>query len=182
MIVLGIDPGKTIGAVKYDSEAARIVGLPLVTRSAPEVVEWQDHGFSDITAIERPVSYRGSGRDVSDACEQAGWILGSLGFLLPEMDGDGTGPLRSSLTGNPFGYALERRAVKRELSAAVGSSVEKDSGVWRALVDLHGGKDCRPNHKGGAKCPLPLHGVTSHARAALAVAWAAARIHEREGK
>ena len=51
-----------------------------------------------------------------------------------------------------------------------GTSAAKDANVWTALLDRFGGKAAAIGH---ARAPGPLHGVKSHARAALAlaVAW-----------
>lgn len=43
----------------------------------------------------------------------------------------------------------------------------KDSNIWQALLDRFGGKSAAVGLK---KTPGPLYGITSHARAALALA------------
>lgn len=57
-----------------------------------------------------------------------------------------------------------RRDVKLHLC---GSAKAKDTNIWQALLDRFGGKDVAVGKKAQ---PGPLHGVRSHARAALAVA------------
>ncbi len=57
-----------------------------------------------------------------------------------------------------------RKDVKLNLCQ---SHKAKDTNVWAAMVDRFGGKDAAVGKKA---TPGPLYGVTSHARAALAVA------------
>jgi hypothetical protein len=161
MIVLGIDPGKTIGLCLYDTVAARVLAAECCAEPGLDDAIHRLLPLADAVSVERPRMYGVGGNDIADACEQAGWIVRRCGGLLP----------RESLRGgaNTFGtvYALERRAVTAALSTATGQQVKGDAGVWAALVALHGGDECK--RKGGA-----LHGVASHARQALAVAWSVA--------
>jgi hypothetical protein len=102
-----------------------------------------------------------------------GWLLASLGASLPDS---------SAAIVHCGGdvHTLERRAVVSALTAAVGQSVTGDAGVWQALCTLHPGAAQRPVAAKPATRTKPavdaveagpLFGVSSHARAALAVAW-----------
>lgn len=58
---------------------------------------------------------------------------------------------------------LYRRDIKLHLC---GTARAKDAHIWQAIVDRYGGKE---SAIGSKKKPGPLHGVKSHARAALAL-------------
>lgn len=163
MIVLGIDPGKTIGLCLYDTVSASVLAAECCAETDLDDAIHRLLPRADTVSVERPRMYGVGGNDIADACEQAGWIVRRCGGLLPRK------PLHSGA--HTFGdvCALERRAVTSALSIATGQQVKGDAGVWAALVALHGGDDCK--RKGGA-----LHGVASHARQALAVAWAASAL------
>lgn len=60
-------------------------------------------------------------------------------------------------------YRMYRKEVKLHLC---GQSRAKDANIWQAIVDRYGGKEAAIGKK---KHPGPLYGVTSHARAALAL-------------
>ena len=195
MIVVGIDPGKTIGLCSYDSDAKRVVRC-LSTQDPVEALYWvEEFNVADPIGIERARIYRMGGGDVANTIEQVGWFLASLQADLPQgneaiIDCDGA-------------YTVERRAVVAALGDVVGKTVLKDGGVWAALCDLHPdamrapvagrpGKPAEPPRlRSGSKTQWtkgkpavaaieavpagPLYGVTSHCRAALAVAWTLAR-------
>ena len=80
-----------------------------------------------------------------------------------------------------FLYHFTRQQVIKQLSETMGQSVKTDAGVWSAMVDLHGGKGVADARKtktaeGG---PLALLSGKPHAKAALAVAWAARNLATR---
>ena len=163
MNTLGIDPGKALGLCLYDSTHARVLEAVVCTAAD---VDGHLHRLlprADMTAIERVRAYGLAGKTIADGIEQTGWLIRRCGGdCAPGSDERGIASWR--VDGRLV--SLERRAVLRALSDAVGSDVRKDAGVWAALVTLHGeGSD----KKGGC-----LHGVKAHARSALAVAWSVA--------
>lgn len=157
MITLGIDPGKAIGLCLYDGSRV----LEAVVCTAADVDEHLHRllPIADRVAIERVRAYGLAGKSIADGIEQTGWLIRRCGGACAPLSADVGGVL----SWGPRLWTLERRAVLRELSRAVGSDVRKDAGVWAALTTLHG-DGCTA--KGGS-----LHGVKAHARAALAVAW-----------
>ena len=177
MIIIGIDPGATIGVAVYDTT----VGKALYSgqyRNLLEVTHYveavrQTHVVRAI-GIERARIYGAGGASVANTIEQVGWLLASLGAGLP-TSGDAI-----QLCGNDV-YTLERRAVVKALSVEMGQSVKGDAGVWAALCRVHPDAVRRPvvGKPATRTKPAvdsveagPLYGVSSHARAALAVAWA----------
>lgn len=168
MIILGIDPGKAIGLCLYDSESKAVLSSEVCDARGVDAALHRLLPSAELIAIERPRIYGVGGREIADSCEQCGWLVrrcGGMAFSAPET---GLGGAIVSWGGPVF--TLERRAVLRALSDAIGQSVTKDAGVWQALVALHGEGSGK---KGGA-----LHGVKSHAKAALAVAWAAGEMRD----
>ena len=197
MKILGIDPGNTIGACLYDTEAKRVLfaGQYATPSEVLEVVhgtrEWG--GTIDKIAIERPRVYQMGGKDMANTIEQCGWLIAKLDSYLPAR-----GPDWVSDCGNNV-WAVERKAVIQALTEAVGQTVKGDPGVWAAMCRLHPDADRRPvagvpgrpaeppRLRAGSKTKWtqgkpaveaieaipagPLFGVSSHARAALAVAW-----------
>jgi len=191
MLVIGIDPGQTIGLCVYASDSRQVlqaaqahaVGDALAVFSAMR----QQYSVYCV-AIERPRIYSKGGSDIADTLEQFGALWASVGagtFAMPAESGcaapgayrvQGQG-LQSLLTR----WAVERRAVVAQLTAELGGTVKGDAGVWAALVDLHGGKgvaDVRATAKREAG-PLGLLAGLPHARAALAVAYAAAKLEDK---
>ena len=178
MIVIGIDPGNTIGLCVYDTEAKRSLfagqyTTPEMALNAIEGVKYWGLE-ADAIGIERARIYGAGGASVANTIEQVGWLLASLGAHLP----DGKDAIQEC--GARIIYTLERRAVVSALSDAVGQSVKGDAGVWQALCTLHPGAAQRPVAGKPATRTKPavdaveagpLYGVSSHARAALAVAW-----------
>lgn len=165
-LILGIDPGKTIGLCVYDDEARRVVTAEVCTAADVENAIHRLRPIVQWVAIERPRVYGMGGNDMADAIEQCGWLIrrcGGMPFAGPEPALGGAFTCRGGGV-----FACERRGVLKALSGAIGSDVRKDAGVWAALVTLHGEDSAK---KGGA-----LHGCKSHARAALAVAWTAAQV------
>lgn len=186
MVVIGIDPGQTIGLCVYASDSRQVLQAE------------QSHSVSDAlallgvmrhrhsvycVAIERPRIYSKGGSDIADTLEQFGALWASVGagtFAMPaELGCAAPGAYRSqSLITR---WAIERRAVVAQLTAELGGTVKGDAGVWAALVDLHGGKgvaDLRATAKREAG-PLGLLAGLPHARAALAVAYVAAALEDK---
>jgi hypothetical protein len=176
VIVIGIDPGATIGVAVYDTAAGRVL-YSAQYRDPLQVTHYvgavrQTHVVGAI-GIERARIYGAGGASVANTIEQVGWLLASLGASLPDS---------SAAIVHCGGdvHTLERRAVVSALTAAVGQSVKGDAGVWQALCTLHPGGGQRPVAGKPATRTRPavdaveagpLFGVSSHARAALAVAW-----------
>jgi len=173
-IIIGIDPGATIGLCVYDTTAGQALAS-LTTRDPVEAVGWVKLGADhDAIGIERARIYGAGGASVANTIEQVGWLLASLGASLPDSSA-------AIVRCGADVHTLERRAVVSTLSAAVGQSVKGDAGVWQALCTLHPGAAQRPVAAKPATRTKPaveaveagpLYGVSSHARAALAVAWA----------
>jgi hypothetical protein len=177
VIVIGIDPGATIGVAAYDTAAGRVL-YSAQYRDPLQVTHYvgairQTHAVRAI-GIERARIYGAGGASVANTIEQVGWLLASLNAHLP----DGKDAIQEC--GARVVYTLERRAVVSALTAAVGQSVKGDAGVWQALCTLHPGAAQRPVAGKPATRTKPavdaveagpLYGVSSHARAALAVAW-----------
>jgi hypothetical protein len=145
MNILGIDPGATSGFCVYDADARRALYSGKFSECAV---------FSGVNGprlagvanavVERPKGYGPTRPAVVDCAYVAGRIVERLcDFNVHE---------------------LTRIEVKNILRDATHGevSVKNDAGVWAALKLLHG-EGC--DKKGGS-----LYGVTSHARAALAVA------------
>ena len=163
---IGVDPGKTIGLCLYDDEAGKVLDAQEVTRvqdAADVVAVWWRETDYPRCAIEWPRFYAKGGNDIADTCAQAGalfWALG--GRLLPGE----TGVAKETV------LTLTRAQVIKALTRQMGQEVRGDAGVWAALCDLHGGKAAATARKIG--CLAALSGKP-HARAALAVAWAASQ-------
>jgi hypothetical protein len=128
---------------------------------------------AEVIGIERARIYGAGGASVANTIEQVGWLLASLGASLPDSSA-------AIVRCGGDVHTLERRAVVSALSGAVGQSVKGDAGVWQALCTLHPGAAQRPVAAKPATRSKPavdaveagpLYGVSSHARAALAVAW-----------
>ena len=176
MVIIGIDPGATIGVCVYDTTASKVL-FAGQHRDPVEAINHvrhldQEYGSAGI-GIERARIYGAGGASVANTIEQVGWLLGQLGALLPV----GTEAVQFCLSGV---YTLERRAVVKALSAEMGESVKGDAGVWQALCRLHpdavrrpvvGKPATRTRAAVEAVEAGPLYGVSSHARSALAVAW-----------
>lgn len=148
MIVLGIDPGATVGWCLYDDFAERVVEAGTLTDGEACGLNIQDIAKrSGHIVIERPRGYGPTRPQVVDC----GWIGGRI---FGEM-----------LALNFTIEALERIEIRKRLQVATNGimAVRNDATVWAALKLLHGGDGC--DKKGG-----PLYGVKSHARAALAAA------------
>ena len=167
MIILGIDPGKAIGLCLYDTDARRVV----VAESAEALtVDDALHRLlpaCDLVCIERPRVYGMGGNEMADTIEQCGWLIRRCGGMPVAATLDGVGG--AFLHWGDRVYTCERRGALKALSDVIGLDVRKDAGVWAALVTLHGGE-------GAAKKGGPLHGVRSHERAALAVAWSLGKV------
>ena len=186
MIIIGIDPGKTIGLVLYNTDARRAVKSTCVS-DAQTALRWvfaecrHGDGMAPI-AIERPRIYQSAGNELCDTIEQTGWLMAMLGGgYMPVARAAGVYLCPPIMADDCEVYLLERRAVVGALSATMGSTVRGDAGVWQALCALHPDAMRRPvngrpatRHRPAVEAVEagPLYGVNSHARAALAVAWA----------
>lgn len=180
MIVIGIDPGATIGVAVYDTVAKRAM-YSAQFHDPVEVTNYvgavrQTHIVGAV-GIERARIYGAGGASVANTIEQVGWLLGKLSANLPK-GGDAICDCRGRI------YTLERRAVVKALSVEMGQSVQGDAGVWQALCRLHPDAMRRPVKAVPATARKAaveaveagqLFGVSSHARSALAVAWALGR-------
>lgn len=187
MIVIGIDPGQTIGLCVYASDSRQVLQAAQAhsVNNALEIFDDMRIRFSVFhIAIERPRIYSKGGSDIADTLEQFGalWAsVGADGVALPAELGcaaPGAYRIQHSLLTR---WAVERRAVVAQLSAELGGTVKGDAGVWAALVDLHGGRgiaDLRATAKREAG-PLGLLAGLPHARAALAVAYVAAALEAK---
>lgn len=157
MIVLGIDPGETTGWCVYDTEARRVVASGNVQQAQ---LRWRELPYFDVVVIERPEGQGATRPQVVDCAWWAGQMYG----------------MAVALFYSPI-EALPRRAVVKALSTAVGTSLKGDAQVWWALCELHGGTEAARKGKAATKrapevTAGPLAGCQSHARAALAVAYA----------
>lgn len=147
MNILGIDPGATTGWCLYDSTRSRVIRAgEFPGHQFPEPTEWLAE--VDVAVIERPKGYGPTRPQLVDCGYVAGRIVGELRQFEAVRE-------------------LTRLEVCQALTAAMSGVVQcrNDSTVWAALLHMHGGE--LSGKKGG-----PLHGVKSHARAALAVAYA----------
>ena len=156
--VLAIDPGSAkSGVVLYDPIASSPVVFSKVIPNEQVLRCLKMYGLPGdddgvpivltgphVLAVEMIASYgMAVGAEVFDTCVWIGRFIEAWG-----------GEYRQVL----------RREVKLNLCASVKA---KDVNVWQAIVDRFGGKDAAVGRKAS---PGPLYGVSSHARAALAVA------------
>jgi hypothetical protein len=86
VIVIGIDPGATIGVAAYDTAAGRVL-YSAQYRDPLQVTHYvgavrQTHVVGAI-GIERARIYGAGGASVANTIEQVGWLLASLGASLP---------------------------------------------------------------------------------------------------
>ena len=189
MKILGIDPGKTIGLAVYDTREQAVTEASQA-RTVQEIAEYVRQalgaGRVDAFAIERPRIYSHAGNELADTIEQFGAVWRVCGGTAPmpaETQAVQAGVYRVEVSGWDFVrplYAVERRAVVRELYRVLGEDVRGDAGVWAALVELHGGRgtaDRRATRAEPAGVLGLLHGLP-HARAAFACAWAAGQIED----
>ena len=158
MLILAIDPGETTGWCLYDSVAACVLTggcFPGVSFDAPDIPR------PDFMLLERPKGYGPTRPQVVDCA----WTAGRLFERLPLV------------MGNMPIHAWTRHEVCKELTRACHGavSVRNDATAWAACKLLHGGDaaDSRAK-KATKKAPAspagPLGGITSHARAACALA------------
>lgn len=156
MKILAVDPGATTGWCVYDTEARRVLAAGQFRGDEVTDELQRARSSSDRVVLERPVAHGPTRPQVVDCA----WIAGRLA---------------ERLCAEP----LTRREVKLALTAATQRDVvvKDDATAWAALVLLHGeGSDAKPvTRKGVEVSPGGALGrVTSHERAAvaLAVAWA----------
>ena len=158
MLILGIDPGATTGWCLYDDNARTVLAAGLFDRhhTTQEMLDCCDgavcviEGFADVHAGIYPETVHAA-RTCGRIEEQLLRVTGAL----PEE--------------------ITRHDAKKVLHGAIYGEfpIKKDRDVWAALVLLHGeGSDRKPRKRKGVVVDAggPLGGVTSHARAALAVA------------
>lgn len=145
LTILGVDPGSTTGWCAYDATARRVIAADQFYQHEAPLAVIEAARAATHVVIERPVVYHGSPPAMGDACIVAGRLFQQFAASNPQW--------------------LTRAEVKKRLRVATECEfpVQKDRDVWFALKLLHGGEGC--DKKGG-----PLHGVRSHARAALAAA------------
>lgn len=150
MMIVGIDPGKTIGVCRYDTEGRRVVwaeNYPSVDAVIKLVLAYNN----DAVVIEKPVAHGPTRPDVVETA----WIAGII--------------YRACLPA----CAITRLDVKTALITATHNEVQvrNDATAWAALCLLHGGDAAglKATKKRPGGCLGP---ATGHARAALAAAYA----------
>lgn len=154
MRILALDPGATSGWCLYDRDVRRVL----------EAGKFRGEDFASIPirdlspdriVLERPVAHGPTRPQVVDCA----WVAGQLWRDCQNA----IGPDRAS--------HLTRLQVKQALTKATLGEVRvvNDATAWAALRLLHGGEGC--DRKKTKKHPAgPIGNVTSHERAALAVA------------
>jgi len=159
--VLGIDPGATTGWGIYDARTRRVVKAGKF-RGADADIEGSAYlSCVDVAVIERPVAHGPTRPQVVDCA----WFAGQLE--------------RDARQWADEVHVLTRLEVRQTLTEATHGVVRvvNDATAWAALRLLHGGDGCdrRPKVRKGVVIEEggPIGGVTSHERAALAlaVAW-----------
>lgn len=156
-MILGIDPGELWhGAVRYDWHGRRVLEAHKALSTADAIAFIRQHADStELLAVERVASYGISGASLLRTAENGGrfWQVG--------LD-----------AGLPVDLVYRREVLSR---LHVGPRGTKDSIVRQRMIELHGGgKEAAIGRKAS---PGPLYGVSSHAWAALAVAWVAGARH-----
>lgn len=157
MIVLGVDPGATTGWCVYDAVARRVVTSGQFPEHKCDILGCDGPEF-DVVVIERP---KGQGPTRPQVVE-CGITFGRLAAM---FEAAAHCPVEELL----------RYEVKSILSAATHGEihVKNDSTAWASLVLLHGdGSGSKARTRKGEIVELAgrIGGVTSHERAALAVA------------
>lgn len=149
LTVLGIDPGKAIGACAFDGEHVRpkaVAEFNALWDLLFEFCRWANNREERqaVVAIEGIVPYASQlSMDVIETCYQIGSILRACELLeLPTL-------------------LISRREIKSHL---LGRATGADADVRRALVDALG-------ESGTKKNPGATYGVTGHTWSALAVAY-----------
>ena len=158
MRILGLDPGTKTGWCVYDTDTRSAV-------AGGEFPEWRqdiDTGRVDAVVLERP---RGQGPTFPQVVE-AGIVFGYL--------------LRWAEQKWSVVDWLYRLDVKRALRDATMGEItpHNDTTVWAALKMLHGGHECDRKASKKLGPAGPLGNISSHARAACAVAYAWWRLKE----
>lgn len=178
MRIIGIDPGKTIGMVLYDSDARKVIdatemkGETALLGIRDFAHDWIHMDKVTAVAVEWPRIYSKAGNEVADTCIQTGmiwWMLGARG--MPFESGNWI------YQKGVYLHSITRQQVVKTLSETMGQAVRTDAGVWAAMLELHGGKGVadRRATKTIAGGPLALLSGKPHAKAALAVAWAVSK-------
>lgn len=175
--VIGIDPGsETSGLVvcRIDEALGDRVSVVMHANKAATLKEIRQtinryavefRCARVLVAIER-VAPGQSSWTLTRTSELYGRVCEMVHALDPGMDAERRGLF----------VGMTRRDVLRNLRV-VGRGAERDKLVRHRLIGMHGAD--RSEAVGSRKAPGPLHGVSSHAWAALAVA-IAARIKHRE--
>ncbi len=152
MLVVGIDPGpENCGLVLYDSDSERVVSSHKDMPVEQAIGALQYHASVDdigLVAIERVQSYGIAGASLLKTSE-------SVGRLWQAAERERM-PVR----------LFYRREILRSLDVTGKGS--RDALVRQRLIEIHGGT--REAAVGTKRSPGPLHGVSSHAWQALAVA------------
>lgn len=159
MRILGIDPGGKTGWAVYDTRARAVVQAGICEGAD---LPWGEIVQCDRAVIERPEAYGAARPQVVDCA----WVAGRL-YEAAHAHCETVGH-------------LYRREVVKLIGLALGVPVRGDAEVWRALCELHGGDGAdvrgRPaTKKTPAREQGPLGGCIAHAKAAVAVAYAAAQ-------
>lgn len=168
-MILGLDPGETSGWCLYDEVGRRAVGSgifetyhipPEIDGLIPPHAAGCDMGddcscsaADHIAVVERPKGYGKTFPQVVDCGYVCGRLVERIGRSMAVEE-------------------LLRVDVRKALSVATHGTIVaiNDATTWQAILQLHGGEQAAK--KGG-----PLHGVRSHARAALACAVAYSLLH-----
>jgi len=163
--ILGVDPGVTTGWAHYDSEAKAVISCGHF--NGHEVENLPSDALTATVVIERPKGYGPTRPQLVDCGYVAGRLVEWFGGCMECETRE-----------------LTRLEACKALTAAVHGevNVRNDSTAWAALVLLHGeGSDRKPKKRKGVVVEAggAIGGVTSHARAALAVAVAFATLAEK---
>lgn len=153
MLILGIDPGERTGWAAYDTVQRRCVAAGEVEQAS---IRWHELPPCDVVVIERPEGQGATRPQVVDCAWYAGILHAYAQRWCYSVQ------------------SLTRRQVCGALAKATQTPVKGDSAVWWALCDLHGGQAAGKKSTKARPSAGCLSLATGHARAALAVAWAAA--------
>lgn len=160
MIILGIDPGATTGWCLYDSGDRHVIEWGHFPGHAVAISSMAE--LAGVVVVERLRPHGASFPQVVEAAYTAGRIVERFACSR-EYGCEGVV------------HEVLRDVVRKTLQEATHGAVKvkDDKSVWAALVLLHGeGSDRKPKKRKGVVVEEggAIGGVTSHARAALAVA------------
>lgn len=156
--ILAIDPGNTVGWIIFQPATLKVLAIGMFPMGVEDAfhppLEWLDSSVTDIV-IEKPVGQ---------------------GFTRPTMVETGiiSGRIYQSVrkASAVLPTWMPRHEVKKILTTATYGEVHvrNDATAW-AAIKLMFGQDCdRKGKKKGGQKPGIFAGVTSHVRAALALA------------